>query len=162
MNRIMIFLSALLFSICTFAAGEGRLFFIERSKNSNIVCYDVVVKNNTLDTSKPLDVYWIKNEEDGKREGLSLIERKLAYGYKVVSKGNNEATIKLSAYDKQSVRICKQKNKWVALITIKGKECQLTKLYVKAKPTNSLSVEYVELRGISTATGEEVVDRIKE
>lgn len=162
MNRIITIIAVLIYSVCTFAANEGRMFIIERSKNTNIVCYDISTKDNALDTSKPLEVYWIKNEDGGKREGLSFIERKMAYGYKVVAKGTNEATIKLSAYDKQTVKICKRNNKWVALATIKGKECRLTKLYVKAKPTNSLSVEYVELRGISTATGEEVVDRIKQ
>ena len=160
--RRIIFLLLLCFTSATAfcEVPTGRLFQIDRSKNSNIVCYDVNLENNSLDLNNPLDVYWIRHEEGGVRKDLSFIQRKLAYGYKVVSKGKNEATVKLIAYNKQNLRICKRNSKWVALITIKGKECVLSTIYVKAKPTNSLSVEYVELRGKSIADGKMVSDKI--
>ena len=143
------------------ASPAGRLFHIERSKNKNIVCYDVQLKGTTLNIDKPLDNYWLRNETDGSREDLSFIEKKMAYGYKVVSKGNNEANVKLTAYDKQSIRICQRNGKWVGLVKINGEECQLTKIYVQANPKNSLKVLYIELTGTSTANGKVVTQRIE-
>lgn len=161
MRRIVILLFLCLTASIAFCeVPTDRLFQIDRSKNRNIVCYDVNLKNDRLNLEHPLEVYWIRHEEGGVRKDLSFLQRKLAYGYKVVDRGQNEATVKLIAYDRQNLRICKLGTQWVALTTIKGQECILSAIYVKAKSTNSLSVEYVELRGKSVTGGMMVFERI--
>lgn len=127
-------------------AAGGRLFHIARSLNKNIVCYDVQLSGHGLDTKSPINVYWHRNEEQqGLVKPLSAIERKLAYGYKVVKATEKEATVTLTAYGKREIKVSQRGGKWVATISINGKECQLSHIYVKAK--GAMSVEYIELHG---------------
>lgn len=71
-----------------------RLFHIARSLNRNLVCYDANQANGKLDTKEPVKVYWLNREkEPGKTNGLSFIQKKMAYGYKVVSVAEHTCTI---------------------------------------------------------------------
>ena len=86
-----------------------RLFHIARSINKNLVCYDANLVGGKLDTQKPLNVYWVNREEHmGEKNGLSFIQRKMAYGYKVVAEGNNTSTVTLTAYNGRKLEICQQ------------------------------------------------------
>ena len=137
-----------------------RLFHIARSLNKNIVCYDVNTVNGKLDTKNPIHVYWHNNEDKpGVEEELNALQRRLAYGYKVRSTGNNEANVSLTAYSKRQLRICQQGKTWIAVIKINGQDCRLKELYVKTK--GPMSVEYVELRGTPLAGGKQITERIK-
>lgn len=138
----------------------ARLFHFERSKNANYVCYDVNQKDGKLDMKDPIEVYWIRAAEGGEKKELSFFQRVMAFGYKVVSKGNNEVTVHLTAYNKLNIRICRRNGKWVALVNINGKEARLTKMYVKTINPDSLKVEYVDIFGVDTATGKNVKQRI--
>ena len=141
------------------SATESRLFHIERLKNANIVCYDVREENGNLDMDNPIHVYWIRLAEDGSRKELSFIQRTLAFGYKIVSKGQNEVEVKLTAYKGRSIRICQHKGKWVGRVSINGKECTLEHIYVKTKTPDAMRVEYVELFGFNAA-GKKVSEKI--
>lgn len=141
---------------------EERLFHIARSANRNLVCYDINLKNGKLDTSNPLNVYWINREEHpGKKGGLSFIQRKLAYGYKLVSSHHGTCVCSLTAYPKRKLTIKQDGTEYVCLIKIQNEDAILKSLYVKANPKNPLSVEYVELRGISTKTHQMITERVK-
>ena len=140
-------------------ATESRLFHIERLKNANIVCYDVREENGHLDMDEPIHVYWIRLAEDGARKELSFIQRTLAFGYKIVSKGENEVEVKLTAYKGRSIRICQHKGKWIGRVSINGKECTLEHIYVKTKTPDAMRVEYVELFGFNAA-GKKVSEKI--
>lgn len=138
-----------------------RLFHIARSANKNLVCYDVNLENGKLNTKTPLNVYWVNREEQpGKTNGLSYFQRKMAYGYKLVAEGDNSSEITLSAYPAKKLTICQRDSKYVCLVTINNREAILESLYVKAKPSNPLSVEYVELQGIIPDTQERISERV--
>ena len=141
---------------------EERLFHIARSANKNLVCYDVNLINGKLNAKEPLKVYWVNREEHpGETNGLNYIQRKLAYGYKLVS-GNQESCIcTLTAYPSRKLTITHRDNEYICLITINNQEAILKSLYVKASPKNPLSVEYVELRGVSLSTQEALAERVK-
>ena len=69
-----------------------RLFHIARSLNKNLVCYDVNLENGKLNTKVPLNIYWVNREERvGETNELSYFQRKMAYGYKLVSEGNQRS-----------------------------------------------------------------------
>lgn len=61
------------------AGGDGTcgpLFVIERSLNANVVLYEAGLRpDGTLDPERPVHVTWRLDAEDGRREGLNLIER---------------------------------------------------------------------------------------
>src|SRR4030043_353480 len=63
---------------------QPSLFIIERSKNANVVHYDArLTADGKLDPKEPVIAYWILLAEDGRRKGLSWIEKKMAYGFTI-------------------------------------------------------------------------------
>jgi hypothetical protein len=141
---------------------EKRLFHIERSKNKNIVCYDINTnKTGEPDEKKPLSVYWINREEHPGQQGeLSYIQRKLAYGYTVLGKQNGIITIELNAAKNRKITIERNKQGYFCRIEINGQPSVLTKIYIKTKTSNSLQVEYVDVEGFDLVTGTPVTERI--
>jgi hypothetical protein len=141
---------------------KDKLFHIARSKNKNLVCYDVNYSGGKLDTKNPLTIYWLNREDKpGETSSLNLIQKKMAYGYKLISQGDDTCEITLNAYSGRVLTICKQGAKYVCITTINKQAAILESLYVKANPTNSLIVEYVELQGISSSTRQPVSERVK-
>ena len=141
---------------------EGRLFRFERSTNRNYICYDVNLVDGKLNTKDPIHVYWIRVEEGGGQKELTFIQRKLAFGYKVIRQGQNEAYIHLTAYRPLEIRICQRGGKWMATANIDGKEAQLDRLFAQMRSPNALHVEYVDLFGRSLANGKSVTERIRQ
>ena len=139
-----------------------RLFHIARSANKNLVCYDANIVEGKLDTKNPLKVYWVNREEHpGETNGLNYIQRKLAYGYKLVSRGQDQCVCTLTAYPKRKLTISHLGTEYICTVIINNQQAILKSLYVKANPNNPLSVEYVELRGISMETKEVLTERVK-
>lgn len=139
-----------------------RLFYIARSANKNLVCYDANFKDGKLDTKSPLKVYWVNREEHpGETNGLNYIQRKLAYGYKLVSGAPGRCVCTLTAYPDRKLTIAQQGTECTCFVTINNQQAILKSLYVKANPKNPLSVEYVELRGVSVDTKEVLTERVK-
>lgn len=139
-----------------------RLFYIARSANKNLVCYDANLINGKLDEEKPLKVYWVNREEHpGETNGLNYIQRKLAYGYKLISGNQKQCICTLTAYPARKLTIQQHNAGYICTVTINNQRAILKSLYVKANPKNPLSVEYVELRGVSFDTKEELTERVK-
>ena len=158
MRKLLLFI-ALCIALALQAKGP-RLFHISRSLNKNIVCYDARVSGGKIDAKNPIHVYWQNNEErPGEEDELNALQRRLAFGVKVKSVGNNEAYVTLVAYSKRSVHVCQRSGKWVALVDINGRECRLKEIYVKAR--GPMSVEYIELRGTATADGKQQKETIR-
>src|SRR5262249_2334924 len=85
----MMILAIVIFMPPTFASAaeaacSDHLFFIERSKNKNIVAYDAKRgPSGEWDSSEPVITYWLLNGDKDKREELTSIERDRAYGVDV-------------------------------------------------------------------------------
>lgn len=149
----------LMLSLSASAAGS-RLFRISRSLNSNVVCYDVQLVGGMLNQKQPINVYWINNEtKPARKKELNAIERKMAFGYKVISASGQTAKVALAASPQRIITVTKRGGTWVALANINGKECVLTEIYVKAK--GAMSVDYLELKGKPIAGGTEIKEKLK-
>jgi len=159
MKRILLlFASALCYTFSLNA--QERLFFVSRNLNRNIIVYDVQQKNGALNLDNPLHVYWYNQEHNPiTTNELNFIQRKLAYGYTVVEKGKDEVTVKLKAYKKRLVKVCKRDGKWVATATINRKECVLTEIYAHC-PTKT-SCDYMELHGKALDSGKKEKETVK-
>lgn len=158
MKRFLSIIIALLL-VATSNAGD-RLFFVSRNLNRNIIVYDLQMKDGKPDKKEPLHVYWYNQEKNPVTTNeLSFIQRKLAYGYSVISADDNEVKVKLKAHNKREVRICKKDGKWVALTIINGKECVLTEIY--AQCPSRTSCDYIELRGNATSDGSVQKEKVK-
>ncbi len=140
------------------------LFYIQRNHNSNTIIYDANFNSDgKLITDKPIDVYWLRYDEDGRRMELRALEKKFAYGVK--SKKLNIAgqyQIELTAYDKRKL-LLKQisNNKAIAYMQIDGKMSILDHIYIVADNSSWWpTVKYIELFGTDAKTSNKTYEKI--
>ena len=140
------------------------LFAINRSKNKNIVNYDVCkTKDGAVDPDTPLVAYWVLRAEDGRRESLSWLERQFGYGFSILSDvGRDGFKMKLKAFPKRSLEVRRTRaHGFRAFVKIAGKRASLTSLYVKSTDGGAMPrVEYVDVFGTDIASGEAVRERL--
>ena len=110
-------LSVLLCSLCCLTAGaitipREHIFVFERNTNTNYVCYDINLQDGKLNQKEPLKAYWVLGGET-RIEDLTFLDRKMAFGVKVINAGKDEATVCMAVYNKVHIRICKRNGKWV-------------------------------------------------
>jgi len=141
-----------------------KLFVIERSKNRNIVRYDLVLdKSGRYDARRPLDVYWLMLAEDGRREELSLLERR-AYGFELLpGASSTQLGVRLVAVKNRPLVIRQGAAGYRATLPIQGVAAYLERIFVATREGPILpTVLYVELQGRSIQDGRALSERIKE
>ena len=138
---------------------KEHVFRFERSTNGNYICYDINLKDGSLCKGEPLKSYWVLGGET-RMEGLTFLDRKMAFGVKVVSAKKDEAIVYLTAYKELKIRICQHNGKWVGIVKLNGHELLLQKMYARMKPPLSVKCEYVDIHGIDVKTGEKLYERI--
>jgi len=142
---------------------EERLFHIERNKNENIVVFDARVQaDGNLTKKDPVIVYWLKMAEDGRREGLKWIEKKMAYGFKVDSREGNRVVMKMKADVGRLVTVEPDEEEFRAYIEIDGQRAILERIFIFADESGTLpKVLYLELFGNDPETGEELYEKLE-
>jgi hypothetical protein len=146
------------------AASEGKashLFFIERSKNKNLVQYDVrLTENKDLPNSRPVNAYWIL--ENGRHEEPNSIEKDYAYGIVRQEKlEKDKFKIILAAFKGLEIIVERMDDSFKAVALINGKEGILQKTYIKSEETRTLfpRVIYVDLFGWIKGTSLAIKER---
>ena len=138
---------------------KEHILVFERNTNTNYVCYDINLEGGKLNQKEPLKPYWVLGHET-RIEGLTFLDRKMAFGVKVVKAKENEAIVHLAAYKGLHIRLCQHKGKWVGLVKIGARELVLRKMFAQMKPPMNVKCEYVEIQGTDIKTGAEVRERI--
>jgi hypothetical protein len=140
----------------------SHLFFIERSKNKNLVQYDIrSTENSTLPDLRPVNVYWIL--ENGRHEELNPIEREYAYGIVHQEKlDENKFKVILAGLKGLEIIVEKLNDSFKAMVSINGRESILEKIYIKSeeKRTALPKVLYIDLFGRIKETGLPIKERI--
>ncbi len=145
---------------------KEHVFVFERNTNRNMVCYDINLQGGSLCKKTPLKVYWVVGGGfrtkgfDYKIEELTFLDRKMAFGVKVINAKEDEALVHLTAYKDLSIRICKHKGKWVGIVKLHGHEMILERMYAQMKPPMCIRCEYVDIYGTDINTGESRCERI--
>jgi hypothetical protein len=168
-SKRFLFLAAGLITVPTLALlavprqeRAANLFVIERSKNRNVVRYDLVLdKSGFYDTRRPLDVYWLMLAEDGRREELSILERR-AYGYELLPNAKpTELGVRLVAVKDRPLMIRRRSDVYRAELSIQGVSAYLERIFVATRESPVLpTVLYVELYGRSIQDGRALSERI--
>jgi hypothetical protein len=146
------------------ASGDkaDHLFFIERSKNKNLVQYDIrLTENRDLLDSRPVNAYWIL--ENGMREELNSIERKYAYGvFRQEKLDKDKFMVILAAFKGLEIIVQRMKDSFKAVVSINGRESILQKIYIKSeeRSTGLPKVLYIDLFGWTKETGLPTEERI--
>jgi hypothetical protein len=140
----------------------SHLFFIERSKNKNLVHYDIrLTENSSLSDTRPVNVYWIL--ENGKREELNPIEKEYAYGIVHQEKlDENKFKFILAGFKGVEIIVERMNDSFKAMVSINGRESILERIYVKSEErrTGPPKVLYIDLFGRTKETGLPIRERI--
>jgi hypothetical protein len=149
------------------ASGDkvSHLFFIERSKNKNLVQYDIRLRENSdlphLTDLSPVNVYWIL--ENGRQEQLNPIEREYAYGIVRQERlDQNKFKVILAGLKGLEIIVERMNDSFKAMVSINGMESILEKIYIKSedKLTGLPKVLYIDLFGRTKQTGLPIRERI--
>jgi len=139
------------------------LFIIERSKNANVVHYDArLTADGELDPKEPVIAYWVMLAKDGRREKLSWIEKKKAYGFTIkLDPSVNGYKMTLVAAPEKQITVKKEKETVRAEAVINGRPAFLEKMYINASDgLTGPKVQYIEVHGKDLQTGEKLREKM--
>ena len=139
------------------------LFRIERSKNANIIQYDVQVRpNGKMDKMNPVVGYWIRLAEQGQEQKLTWIQNKFAFGFKAGLNADSESLSLDMVIDLgRLISVQRYGEVYKAITDINGEQSQLEKVYIHATGKGLwTTVHYIDLYGIDLDNGGETYQRI--
>ena len=148
------------------AQSTQPLFMMERNTNKNKVYYEVrLTKDSLIDSHKPVHAYWIMWEKDSGgliREELNLIEKRMAYGFKVIQDPNKKFfKMNLVSFPERTIKVYQKNGKAVAEVSINGQPSSLEKIFINSRETMTLpKVNYMELSGKDMNTGEQRDEKV--
>ena len=143
------------------SSSARHLFYIERNKNANIVIYEAQVESDgSLHSKDPVLVYWLMNEEDGRRQDLNRFERKRAYGFDSELLAKDSVLLELKVDIKRDVVVSRVGDNFKAVTIIEGKKASLDRIYIMADESGwRPDVQYLELYGKDLSTGEDLYEK---
>jgi hypothetical protein len=134
------------------------LFIIERSKNANVVHYDArLTDDGKLDPKEPVIAYWVRLAEDGRREELSWIQKKMAYGFTIKPDPSIDGyRMTMVAFPERQITVKREKDAARAEAIIDGRPAVLEKMYINASDgLMGPKVHYIEVYGKDLQMGEQ-------
>jgi hypothetical protein len=143
------------------ADGLVTLFQIERSKNANEIHYAAQVgKDGALDAKDPVAAFWVMKAEDGRREGLTFMERKMAYGVDATARGA-EFDLKLAAAPERAIKLMNVAGRWRAQTLLNGKSAYLSRIFIKTKEGGVMpTVVSIDLYGEDATNGKTIQEHV--
>jgi Domain of unknown function (DUF4833) len=141
---------------------DRPLFIIERSKNANVVRYDIrLTPEGTPDPETPIIAYWLRMAEDGRKRPLKWIEKELAYGFEARYDSQQDVIfIEMVADAQRSIRVYRHEGLYRAETLIGGRPAFICKIYVKSTESGLMPrVDYIDFYGMDVKSGEPRYER---
>jgi hypothetical protein len=142
-----------------------RLFYLQRTSNTNTIVYDLNLDNNRKpNNAEPIKAYWIRYAENGEKQDLSYIQRKFAYGLTSKALDNGNYDIRFVSYKKFPLTLMRSaEGKYHIFALIQQKQVMINRIFVKIEGGSFWfpNVVYVEIKGTDPITGREIVERFK-
>lgn len=143
----------------------GMLFYIQRSTNENTIVYALnAASDGTPDAAQPVNVFWRRYQEDGRRADLDWIQRTFAYGIR--SKNlSNAHELRCVAYNKLPLFLYSPASpgaKPMVLVTVNGHTLRLERIYLQIDGGAfwTPNVTFIEFNGRDPVTGAAMLERI--
>ena len=148
------------------AGVANQLFYLQRDPNTNTIIYQLNVNSaGQVDEEEPINVFWLRYDEQGQRKELNFIQRKFAYGLTAKKIATDKYELKFAAYDKVPFYLMKSGvDKAFHVYTIvANKQILLTRVYLRIEGGTFWvpNVRYIEFKGLDAATHASVVMRVK-
>ena len=143
----------------------GMLFYIQRSTNENTIVYALKPDAHGLPAvDQPVQVFWSRYQEDGRRADLDFIQRTFAYGIRSKHLGNAHE-LRCVAYNKLPLFLYPPATpdaRPLVLVTVNGRTLALRRIYLQIDGGAfwSPNVTFIEFNGHDPLTGAAVLERI--
>ncbi len=142
----------------------NRLFYIQRTPNTNTIIYELNARNGQVDEENPINVYWLKYAVGGQREELNYVQRKFAYGIITKKLSNERYDVRFVSYKKFPLLLMKANDgKYHIFATVEQKQMMLNRIFINIEGGTFWlpNIVYVEFKGTDPLTGKELVQRFK-
>ncbi len=132
------------------ATRSVRLFEIDRSLNSNLLCYEAeLTEHGRFKATDPISAFWLMNAEDGRQEAMTWFEREHVYGFSVqMNPARTSLTLRIRALESRPVFVTLTHDGAQAEMEIAGHRAILSKVYVQTGHGLLPGVEWVKLIGV--------------
>jgi len=144
----------------------NQLFYLQRDPNTNtIICELNVDTKGQVDQDSPVNVYWIRYQENKEKKELGYIQRKFAYGIESKSLGKDQYELRFVSHKKLPMYLVKSEgdNKYHVYVTVNKKKIQIERIFLRIEGGSFWlpNVKYAEIKGMNTATNSLITERIK-
>jgi phosphoribosyl-ATP pyrophosphohydrolase len=147
------------------AGVANQLFYLQRDPNTNTIIYQLNVNSaGKIAEDEPINVFWLRYDEQGQRKDLNYIQRKFAYGLSAEKVGPEKYELKFAAYNKVPFYLMR----WPAdrafhvFTVINNKQIVVSRVYLRIEGGTFWvpNVRYIEFKGWDATTRAAVVTRI--
>ena len=145
---------------------NSPLFIINRSRDANEIWYSINSdQNGQINDEKPIQAFWVKKEKNDRIEPLTWIQKKYAYGVKVLGadlKNVDKWKFQFVSYSKRSFILKKKDGQYKVFTTSNGKEIEVTRIFVQIDGGSFWvpTISYVKLIGVCPQTHKVVTEII--
>jgi len=140
------------------------LFKIERSKDINQIFYDVNInKDGNFDTENPINIYWIRNTDEGKIKPLTWIQKKYAYGLKYLKIDADYAIFRFVSTKQMYFTLKKTKdNHYEVYSKYKNQLLNINRIFIQLEGGTFWfpNITAVEVHAKNVTSGEDVIEII--
>lgn len=155
MLKKLVFLCGVVLLLSSFSGNEKKeiLFKIERSKDKNILIYEVnTLANGKINTLSPININW--KRPTGTTESLTWIQNQYAYGIRVVQNTQNIIKFKFVSYDKKELTILERKHGYSVIVNDGIITMEVNRIYVHFNGGSFWypSIPQVDIKGVDTLT----------
>ena len=179
-NFVILFFSLFIFSSSFCQDGKDRLhvfnnrtvpddpnvlFYIHKNTNPNAIVYALKLDaSKKINKEDPIEVFWRRYQEDGRKKKLAWLEKTFAFDFKVKPVNGKENTFAFSLIAMKNKKLYATQNKKgepIVFMSIAGKTAVLEKIYLMVDDSKRIqSVSSMELFGKDPKTGHLVYEKI--
>ena len=148
------------------AKTSKMLFYLQRSHNRNTIIYELnSLPDGRVNTEKPVNIYWIRYEEGGRKAELSFLQSR-AFGVKcrVSDKAEVCFILHFNYFDRREIVLSRtEAGDYKAFVSINHEMAELVSSFIKSENNSfgiPLSFKFIEFHGISAISGKIISEKI--
>ncbi|HEY0175508.1 MAG TPA: DUF4833 domain-containing protein [Pedobacter sp.] len=144
----------------------NELFYLQRDPNTNtIICQLNTDEKGQVNEKEPVQVYWLRYQENGEKKELGYIQRKFAYGIESKMLGKDQYELCFVSHKKLPMYLSKSEDdkKYHVYVTVNNKKIQIERIFLRIEGGSFWlpNVKYVEIKGMNTSNNTLITERIK-
>jgi hypothetical protein len=141
-----------------------RLFYIQHSSNHNTFVYDANIKGGIIDSSHPVKEYRIVYTQNGIKKPLSWIQKKLAFGMKLLESKPDLFKLRLASSKRTYFYLHYNESERARVyVTVNKHKMYLDRMFIQIKNGTSgilVKGEYALFYGEDFNSGSPVIEKM--